>query len=758
MLKKFIKIKNTGRFKDYNCSGDVEFRKMNIVYGENGAGKTTLVTILRSLRDNNKSILYGRKTLGSRDEQQILISTESQGQIKFDKDGWDKNLKNVEIFDNSFVTENVYSGNYVDVAHKRNLHLWAIGEEGVKLANRIANIDDENREVNYKIRDVENNIREYIKGNYLIELFILLKEDKDIDSKIAAQETILESSKNAYYIKKKPLLNQIENHKINIDGIKEILLKSYSDITEEVTRKVKEHISHNLDDSGEGWIEKGLGYLKTDNCPFCLQNITGVEIIDYYKSYLNKEYKIYKQNLSDKIKELRKTINENYIETIKSSIILNDERLLDWNNIIHETKELHKIDLVNYESVFKNFCSKANELLDLKMNNPIEQIEVATLDLSTDVLNKCNDEFNEYNKLVIDINQTIEQFKNKLTGKPEEEQKKLNMLINIKNRYTNEALKLIKEREKLKDQKNELANEKEIKKGKLTQITNDILREYSEGINKYLSNCGANFKLLNSKVSYLGGKACLDYQIQLNHTSIPLGKEDSPDEIPSFKNTLSEGDKSALAFAFFLANIEKDKAIAQKIVVIDDPISSMDVHRKDTTAYALYRVSQSSLQTLIFTHSPEFAKLVWEKDKSGNKKCLRTEIENESCKIVEWDINKIGMSDYFHHYFLISEFVATGRGVKKSVAQSIRPLLEGYLRFKFPRCFKQDQWLGNYIDMIRNSQGGSEISNLLNQLSELEEINEYSKKFHHDQIDSWSDINSASLKAYSKRALKFCTG
>jgi wobble nucleotide-excising tRNase len=45
---------------------------------------------------------------------------------------------------------------------------------------------------------------------------------------------------------------------------------------------------------------------------------------------------------------------------------------------------------------------------------------------------------------------------------------------------------------------------------------------------------------------------------------------------PSFRNTLSAGDRNALALAFFFASLERDPQRAQKIVVIDDPISSLD--------------------------------------------------------------------------------------------------------------------------------------------------------------------------------------
>jgi len=761
MIKKIITIKNIGRFKDYNCSGDLELKKLNIIYGENGGGKTTLVTILRSIKDSNKSILIGRKTLGESGDQQVLILTADEGQIKFNKSGWDKNLKNIEIFDSTYISENVHSGNYVDIEHKRNLHLWAIGEEGVKLANRIAEIDNETRDITTKIREVEFKLKTLIKGGISIADFILLKADPEINQKVKEQEIILESSRNIESIKSQALLEPIKTFELPVEQLKNLLSKSYKEITEEITLKIKAHIAERMDEKGESWIEKGLDYIKDDACPFCTQDLKNVDLIDHYEEYFSETYKSYKADVVEQSRILKSTINPSHIEALTNKIKLNQERLNNWNNHLKTDNKLIEIDLDSFGKTIEELNKEFTRLIELKIQNPIEPVDVSNFDQTYNKLKPYTVQLHQFNQIVSTINNSVEQFKVKLKGDVTIEQRKLDNLINIKSRYEDVIINLVKNWQDSHNNKDNLNQEKTSCKQKLNKVTKDVLDKYRDGINKYLINCGANFRLCKTDVKYPGGKASIDYEIELNSTSISLGKADSPDNIPSFKNTLSEGDKSALAFAFFLAKIEKDIELNQKIIVIDDPISSMDIHRKDTTAYALHYISRTALQTLIFTHSPEFAKLVLEKDNSGDKKCLRTEIENDNCKIVEFDIGKIGMVDYFHHYFLISELISTGRSDKKSVAQSIRPLLEGNLRFRFPKSFRTDQWLGDFIEQIRQSDSNSEIHSLYNDLSELEEINEYSKKFHHDNPDinqNLSTINSVTLKAYSERTLIFCTG
>jgi wobble nucleotide-excising tRNase len=89
---------------------------------------------------------------------------------------------------------------------------------------------------------------------------------------------------------------------------------------------------------------------------------------------------------------------------------------------------------------------------------------------------------------------------------------------------------------------------------------------------------------------------------------------------------LSDGERTAIAFAYFVTSLEGDgENIANTIVYIDDPISSLDSNH----VYAVYALIQerleTSLQLLVSTHNSEFFNLLksrWLKDTA-----LRTESE-----------------------------------------------------------------------------------------------------------------------------------
>ena len=74
-IKKIVSLKNIGRFKSLAAKGDVQFRRLTLVYGSNGHGKTTLAGVLRSLATGDRAYVDERATLGVAEppEAEILL-------------------------------------------------------------------------------------------------------------------------------------------------------------------------------------------------------------------------------------------------------------------------------------------------------------------------------------------------------------------------------------------------------------------------------------------------------------------------------------------------------------------------------------------------------------------------------------------------------------------------------------------------------------------------------------------------------------
>jgi len=124
------------------------------------------------------------------------------------------------------------------------------------------------------------------------------------------------------------------------------------------------------------------------------------------------------------------------------------------------------------------------------------------------------------------------------------------------------------------------------------------------------------------------------------------------------------------------------------------------------------------------------------------------------------DIVDETQSTYLKNYSALLDFYREHKGVPLDVARSIRPFIEGLLRAHFPGRFQPTEWLGDFIRKIRNADDSDGLSHAKEDLSEIEAINNYSKRYHHDQnpnADS-ETISNDELHGYVKRTLRLAGG
>src|SRR5262249_16918190 len=123
-------IGSVGRFRSCSAQGDVTFKKYTVVFAENGRGKTTFCSILRSLQTENPDFITGRKTLGSPNDPNIIL-TLADGQARFSNARWNAGQPKLRIFDAQYVTDNIYVGDGIGAEQRRNLCRLMLGQEGI---------------------------------------------------------------------------------------------------------------------------------------------------------------------------------------------------------------------------------------------------------------------------------------------------------------------------------------------------------------------------------------------------------------------------------------------------------------------------------------------------------------------------------------------------------------------------------------------------------------------------------------------------
>jgi wobble nucleotide-excising tRNase len=235
--------------------------------------------------------------------------------------------------------------------------------------------------------------------------------------------------------------------------------------------------------------------------------------------------------------------------------------------------------------------------------------------------------------------------------------------------------------------------------------------------------------------------------------------EDSP-TLPSFRYSLSEGDKNALALSFFLTKLESDGNIQDKIIVFDDPVSSFDLNRKSATINKLVEFGQQAKQLFVFSHNLIFASEFW---KSANQVSCTAQcssiafIGNSSC-IVEYDIDTESLSSILKDSLRIKDYISNGCITdqdRRSIARCLRPALESYFHLKFFDLVTSTDWLGNFIDKVRNAGTTDPFFRLQGHVSDLTDINNYSKKYHHrfNSNNESEPVSDAELRNYCQRTL-----
>lgn len=764
MIKKILKIKGVGKFANYSLkttsSWNGELSKTNIIYAENGAGKTTLSDIFRSLRDNNTKIIKARKTIKDTGSQEIEILSDS-GKKTFKENNWDNILRDIEIFDIFFVNENIYSGFEVSSTHKKTLHKFIVGAKGVELTEEINSLKTEIEKENGRLREIKLKIDPYLKNVCSLEDFVNLKEDLEIDKKVTEKRKEIETAEAYEEIENKDLLKRLSLIQLSVvlTNSRTILQKSITTISGEYLQKVEIRKKElGMGSESEDWLEKGHWHIKNNICPFCLQNIDKAkEIIEAYNQYFNKEYKNLKANIFALMLDVQKINITGEINEIEKEALKNNVLFEFWKN--HIKARLFKGNIFTNKAEITMKFNDLIKLIEVKNKDPLEIADTKLVDEFERLLKYFNPQITNYNDTIDLCNSEIQVLKEKTQVDLQKLNTELLKLEVQKQRFDKKTIELCTENNQQNNKISELNKQKEQKQEELNKFISGIFKKYGEKTNDYLKKFGTEFEIVEARGgSYVGRSKdpTVEYKLTLSGQEILF--ED--DEInPCFKYTLSEGDKSSLSFAFFLAKLDLDPNLSDKIIIFDDPLSSLDSNRRTATTQQLQRINGFAKQIIILTHNTIFARKFWnEIDKS---KCMNLQIARsaETYNISEWDLEKETSGEYFNNYFILEKYLnegISGQQQLRNVAICIRLLLEGYLKLRFPGKFTESEWLGDFIKKIENASNGEPLINIKPQLNELKDINNFSKKYHHsiNPNADYEAIIDTELKSFVDRTLK----
>ena len=769
MIKKFIKISGTGKFLNYNHSTvsagfrTTNFERINLIYGENGSGKTTIAVILNSLKGNN-ALLKKMRAFDRTIAQSVELLTDdpTNPKITYTSDAWDNHYQNIEIFDTHFINENIYAGLEVLTSQKKNLFEIIFGQQGIALKIEIQFIKDRIQNVNKVIKDTTEKIELAIDKTFSAEAFTNILSDTDIDDKINHKEAEIITAKSFQTIQSKASLSLIQIVTLPFDTtiLETILNQSIDNISEKSLAKFNEHKEHlEMDGKTEQWIKQGYGAIKDNVCPFCLRPLDNtIEIIEAYKQYFTTEYNSLLELLEQHCLEISKFNIETQFLEIENKITTNINLIDFWEKHIQNPPTIASV--IQEKETFVTAFEKIKTAFKLKSEFPIKAQDASSVSNFRIIVNEFNKKIADYNIIISTYIQAITTLKR--SGQPNllQLETDLKRLKAIKKRSETTIDGLCTNLTANNATLTNLKADKDTKQLALDNYSSTIFTNYSTKINQYLQAFAPYLEIRGLDSVYVGSskEPMIKYALYINGNEIKL--EESP-LFSSFKYALSEGDKSALALAFFLTKLELDGNIQNKIIVFDDPISSFDLNRKSTTISKLLDFGLHAKQLFVLTHNIIFAGEFWKSTNqiSLTSQCSKIELVGNTSCIVEYHIDNETLSSILKDSTAIKNYLRTGCFTdqeRRNIARCLRPALESYFHLKFFDIVSQSEWLGDFIKKVRNSATTDPLNRLFPKVTELTDINDYSKKYHHrhnTNADS-EPITDAELRNYCERTLK----
>ena len=638
-------------------------KKINLIYGLNGTGKTTFSKYLQDKGNlcfskcsitglsSEKVLVYNKKFIDDnfyQDTQKGIFSLKSEN--KEAKEKIDKATEQIKNLNSQIKNSELKTGFQFDLDKKQeDINLLQSGSE----------------EKTWKIKN------DYYGGDRILEFCLEGKMGSkkslfDYISKL--QKPANKPDQSVEDLKKEAETTQGKNAKIYDENLikkvsfdfwriesqeifKEVIIGNENSQVAELINKL------NISD----WVKRGKEFInkseENETCPFCQQQTITKELYQEIQSYFDETY-------------------QNKIIALEN---LDKEYWPEYQSIKNLETELLKIDFIinketEFKLLFKNFIDKVSgnwSKISTKIKNPSIIIDLESSILEQNALNYF------FDTVVEEIKAHNEKVKNKQNTKDRIIKEFWGIM---RWDYDQTIESYIKRNAKLENEKLDIQS-------KILNLQTNISEQLkiTKEAQKEMVNIQDAIDSINSELIFFGLEG---------FSIVPVG-EDSyklkrPNEDVAKFETLSEGEKTVISFLYFLelckGKENNDEVVTEKIVVIDDPISSLS-HMYVFNVSQLIRknfFNDDYKQVFILTHNlylfHELIKYTEKNKKPDREKLFRiTKNQNKESIMIEMDTNEI-MNDYQSYWKVIKDH-DEGKVSDSLLANSMRNILEYFFGF-----------------------------------------------------------------------------
>ncbi|MBG1233986.1 AAA family ATPase [Aestuariivirga litoralis] len=724
MLLKIDSVEEIGRFVVLKHKAP-QFHRLSLIFARNGYGKSTVCAVLRSATDQNPDHISARRRLGAVNPSKIQLTWKS-GHYGFSSGSWTACPGKIYVFDQDFVLQNLHIGESVTTQNKRSLLPVVLGDAGVAMAQKIVALDQEQRDLDAKMKTAAAIIRAKLPVVAMDKMsdFCSKAIPSTIDQTIIETGKKLELARNTATVKLKPSPKLIAVGTLDVH--REVLARTLSSVSADAAAKVRHQIeSHSFGNRGIPWLKFGIEHIHDDACPFCAQSLKSSEIISAYDAYFSEAFAQLIRDRDVNLVQLDTGFGEAGA-ALSSLLATNAADVTFWSSVC----ELPAKMWISPEELAEciQTLTDLKSLYAKKLENPLSLIDLAP---NEEKFGKAFQIIANYNAAVSACLSAIDTVKATPGADPKVASQIHDSWLALKAKSEEPVKTAAEDYRQSEIRRGDLEKEKKTAQEALTQYSLTTMSARQTTINKLLSDFGANFSIVDAKASYVGREPNTDFAIAVGSHKIKAG-EKSPNE-PSFKTVLSTGDKTTLALAFFIAQVTADPKLSDAIVVLDDPFSSQDINRQFETTSRIRAIASQACQTIVLSHDPRFLQMI-ERDAPQNE----TSTYQITCDdagngdLRSWSSSNELKTIYIRQAETILEYAKHGSllsgATHSSIHQEVRPFMEDFIMNRFPGRFPARTFLSDMAASIR-AAGSSDP--LFGDVDDIDALNEYTRPNMH---------------------------
>lgn len=564
MISKISKLKNFGIFHDFTWKTELsDFKKFDLIYGWNRSGKTTISRVFASCE---KKCTYDKDKFKQYPENgEFEMKTDDGTTLK--NTDVTTNVLPIKVFNQDFIDENIS----FDPSDSCNPIIY-VSEEDIESKKRLEQLKLDKIALGktYEQAKKDKAAKEETKNTFLTGLgreianilfdksYNKTKAENKINSigvDNFADKTLSDEDKKKYEAisKSAPEKNQNALSKITPVNFTFLFTRVKSLLDKKVISELLERLKDpedkdgGLDEELNNWVKQGFDIHKTKNqfkkCLFC-DNDLDHNLFDSLARHFSKDYEDLQNSIELLIKDLKK-------EKIVNISEKNIELYIDLRNS-YEVKAKEYNEIVKKQN---DWLYHSETWLEQKYKNPFDPDIPEMVEAPEDYTNLLNKIIDDLNGIITEHNLRVKNHNTEVVSAREKLE-----LHSIAVALTGQDYKKMGEEVKEGEKKEKEALDA------INQNNSDVAE-----LEKQTSNIGKAIIAINKYLEEFFGRKEIELALDGDNKGYTIKRDGKP------AKNLSEGEKTAIAFSYFVVKVgEGDFDKSKGIIFIDDPISSFD--------------------------------------------------------------------------------------------------------------------------------------------------------------------------------------